>query len=139
VALATVTTILIKMDRAKYAWVTGAPMAWLVISTFAAAIQRIFHPDPRIGFLALARTTEAKIAAGLVKPENLAAMQTIVFNNRFDAALGLLLIGVVSLIVIESVRQWYLLLSGRTRGRLAEEPRVPSRLAVGGAIAGGSD
>jgi carbon starvation protein len=138
VALATVTTILIKMGRAKYAWVTAAPMAWLVITTFSAAWQRIFHGDPRIGFLALASATEAKIQAGQIAADKLAAAQTIVFNNRLDAGIGLLLIAVVSLIVLESVRQWYLLLSGRQAAHLAEATRVPSRLAHGGAIAGGS-
>jgi carbon starvation protein len=138
VALATVTTVLIKMGKVRYAWVTAAPMAWLVISTFSAAVQRIFDSDPRIGFLALANATQAKIAAGQIKPENLANAQTVVFNNRFDAAIGLVLIFVVALIVVESVRQWYLLLSGRKESRLAEEPRVPSRMAISGAIAGGS-
>jgi len=139
VALATATTILIKMGKARYAWVTAMPMAWLVITTFSAAVQRIFHPDPRIGFLALANATQTKIASGAVKPDDLARMQTVVFNNRFDAAIGLLLVFVVALIVIESVRQWYLLLSGRKQAHLAEEPRVPSRLATAGAIAGGSE
>jgi carbon starvation protein len=138
VALATTTTILIKMGRARYAWVTATPMAWLVTTTFWAAAQRIFHADPRIGFLAAADAMQRKIAAGLVKPENLAAAQTVVFNNRFDAALGLLLIAVVALIVVESVRQWYLLLSGHKAAALAEDPPVPSRLATSGAIAGGS-
>jgi carbon starvation protein len=138
VALATVTTILIKMGRARYAWVTAVPMAWLVLTTFSAAWQRIFHPDPRIGFLALASVTEARIQAGQVAADKLAAAHTVVFNNRLDAAIGMLLIVVVALIVIESVRQWYLLLSGRRPARLAEEPRVPSRWAATGAIAGGS-
>ncbi len=139
VALATATTILIKMGKARYAWVTGAPMAWLVITTFSAAVQRIFDADPRIGFLALANVTQAKIAAGGVTPEELSKMHTVVFNSRFDAAVGLLLISVVTLIVVESVRQWCLLLTGRKECRLAEEPRVPSRMAAAGAMAGGSE
>jgi carbon starvation protein len=139
VALSTVTTILIKMGRARYAWVTVMPMAWLVITTFSAAWQRIFHPDPRIGFLALANITEAKIQAGQIAADKLAAAHTVVFNNRLDAAIGVVLIGVVALIVVESVRQWYLLLSGRRPSQLAEEPRLPSRWATSGAMAGGSE
>ena len=75
----------------------------------------------------------------MVKPEDLSRLQTVIYNNRFDAAIGLVLIAVVALIVIESVRQWYLLLSGRKEAKLAEEPRVPSTLATAGAIAGGSE
>ena len=114
-------------------------MAWLVITTFSAAVQRIFHADPRIGFLAAASAMQGKIAAGLVKPENLKAAETVVYNNRFDAAIGLLLVAVVALVVIESVRQWCLLLSGHKPRRLAEDPRVPSHLATGGAMAGGAE
>jgi carbon starvation protein len=138
VALATATTIIIKMKKVRYAWVTAMPMAWLVITTFAAAFQRIFHADPRIGFLALANATEAKILAGQVKPENLAVMQRIVFNNRLDATIGIVLLIVVSLIVIESIRQWVLLLTGRKSPVLAEEPVVPSHLAPAHSMAGGS-
>ena len=64
VAFSTVTTILIKMGKARFMWVTAVPMAWLVVSTFTAAIQRIFHPDPRIGFLSAASAAQAQIAAG---------------------------------------------------------------------------
>jgi carbon starvation protein len=129
VAFSTVTTILIKMGKARYMWVTAAPMAWLVLSTFTAAIQRVFHSDPRIGFLSAANAAQAQIAAGQLKPEDVATAQSVVFNNQFDAALGGLLIVVVGLIVVESVRQWILLLTGRAVGRLAEAPRVPSHLA----------
>jgi carbon starvation protein len=138
VALATVTTVIIKMGKARFMWVTAAPMAWLIVSTFAAAIQRIFDADPRIGFLALARVTEAKIQAGQIPAAALASAQTVIFNNRFDAVIGIVLIAAVSLIVIESIHQWFLLLTGRKELRPMEEPRVPSRLATAGAVAGGS-
>jgi len=104
-------------------------MAWLVLSTFTAAVQRVFHSDPRIGFLSAANVAQAQIAAGQLKPEDVATAQSVVFNNQFDAALGGLLIVVVGLIVVESVRQWILLLTGRAVGPLAEAPRVPSHLA----------
>lgn len=129
VALTTVTTILIKMGRARYMWVTAAPMAWLVLSTFTAAYQRIFHPDPRIGFFAAADAAQARLSTGGIDAAELANLQTAVFNNRLDAAIGIVLLVVVALIVVEAIRQWYLLLGGRKRGQLAETPPVPSRLA----------
>ena len=119
VAFSTVTTILIKMGKARFMWVTAVPMGWLVVSTFTAAFQRVFHPDPRIGFLSAASAAQARIDGGLVKPENLDTVKAVVFNNQFDAALGLGLVVVVGLIVAESVRQWILLLSGRTTSPLA--------------------
>jgi carbon starvation protein len=130
VALSTATTIIIKMGKARYLWVTALPMVWLVASTFTAAFQRIFHPDARIGFLSAATEAETRLSAAQVPADQLASLQSAVFNNRFDAAVGLVLLVVVTLIVVESVRQWYLLLGGKKEPRLAEAPKVPSRLAL---------
>jgi carbon starvation protein len=128
VALATATTIIIKMGKAKYLWVTLAPMAWLVISTYTAAVQRIFDADPRIGFLATADAAAQRLAAG-APADQVAALQTTVFNNRLDAAIGIVLLVVISLIVVEAMRQWYLLLAHKKTPDLRESPVVPSRLA----------
>src|SRR5439155_16563407 len=71
VAFSVATTIIIKMGKARFMWVTAVPMAWLVVSTFTAAVQRIFHGDPRIGFLAAANAAEAQLAGGRVPPDQL--------------------------------------------------------------------
>src|SRR5438093_6257476 len=86
VALVVATTILIKMGRGRWAWVTLGPMAWLVTVTTAASYQKIFHPDPRIGFLAQARTLGEQIARGAIPPDRIAQTERLVFNNRLDAA-----------------------------------------------------
>src|SRR6266404_3503920 len=44
------------------ALVTLAPLIWLLAVTMTAGGQKIFHPDPRIGFLALAKVYSEKIA-----------------------------------------------------------------------------
>src|SRR4051794_24086853 len=110
------------MGRARFACVTIAPMILLVLFTFLAAYQRIFDPDPRIGFLSLASSTDAKLAAGQIAADQVAAAQTVILNNRLDAAIGVVLLVVVSLIVLESIRQWYLLLTHRVEPRLADAP-----------------
>ncbi len=137
IALATATTIIIKMGKARYMWVTLLPMVWLITTTFTAAWQRIFHSDPRIGFLALAQSTQARIAAGQVPADQIAVQQQVVFNNYFDAGIGVVLIVVVGLIVVESVRQWYLLLSHRKQADLHESPYVASKLIP--SVAGASE
>jgi len=118
VALCVATTIIIKMHRAKYALVTLAPLAWLVTVTFTASWHKIFDSDPRIGFLAQAR----QLATAGGNPR-------LIFNNRLDAVVTGILIALVSLLLIESVRQWIGLLSGRRVAQTAEAPFVATRLA----------
>src|SRR4051812_1337936 len=118
VALCVATTILIKMHRAKYAVVTLAPLAWLVIVTFTASWHKIFDQDPRIGFLAQAR----KLAVSSVDAR-------LIFNNRLDAVVTGILIVMVALILVESVRQWFGILSGKKEAQTKESPFVVTRLA----------
>ena len=73
------------MHRAKYMWVTCLPMAWLLSVTMTAAYQKVFSPDPRMGFLAAADALVRQAAAGQVPADKLADTQTLIFNNRLDA------------------------------------------------------
>jgi carbon starvation protein len=118
VALCVATTILIKMHRAKYVIVTLAPLAWLVIVTFTASWHKIFSPDPRIGFLAQAR----KLAVN-------GGDARLIFNNRLDAVVTGVLIVMVALILVESLRQWFGILSGTKEAETKESPFVATRLA----------
>src|SRR3989449_7980141 len=66
VALVVATTILLKMGRTRWIWVTLLPMTWLVIITMTASYQKIFDANPRIGFLAYANALAAQVAAGKI-------------------------------------------------------------------------
>src|SRR5262249_14794385 len=66
VALVVATTILMKMGRLRWIWVTLVPTAWLVTVTMTASWQKIFDPSPRIGFLSAARELTERIAAGKI-------------------------------------------------------------------------
>jgi carbon starvation protein len=121
VALCVATTIIIKMHRTRYAAVTLLPLAGLVAVTFTASWHKIFDQEPRIGFLAQARL----LAAGPATK----ATARVIFNNRLDAIVTAVLVAMVTLVLIESVRQWIGVLSGREDARVKESPFVPTRLA----------
>src|SRR5918993_1088590 len=64
VALTVGTTILIKMGNLRYAWVTALPLAWDAAVTLTASWQKIFSPDPAIGFFAQRAAAQQSIQAG---------------------------------------------------------------------------
>jgi carbon starvation protein len=113
VALCVATSILIKMNKARYAWVTILPMLWLVLATQTAGFQKIFHPDPRIGFLAEAGRLSGLVSAGAVPADKIAAVQRQIFNNRLDAAVTGLFSLMVLVILIDCAREWLAILSRR--------------------------
>jgi carbon starvation protein len=122
VALCVATTIIIKMHRAKYAAVTLVPLAWLVAVTFTASWHKMFDPNPRVGFLAQAQA----LAAGPVPMSS--ATARLIFNNRLDAAVTAALVVMVTLVLVESGRQWMGVLSGAKEARVKESPFVRTRL-----------
>src|SRR5258707_1795687 len=85
VALVVATTILMKMGKLKWIWVTLLPMGWLVVITMTASYQKIFSANARIGFLAQANALAAQIAAGKVAAAKIADTHRNIFNLRLDA------------------------------------------------------
>ena len=68
-------------------WVTLVPTVWLLITTLTAGIEKVFHGDPRIGFVALARKFSDAAAQGtlLAPAKSIEEMQRVAFNNYIDA------------------------------------------------------
>ena len=118
VALCVATTIVIKMGRARYAFVTLTPLIWLVAATFTASWQKVFSPNPRIGFLSHAQ----QLLAGNGNPR-------LIFNDRLDAVVTGALISMVALVLIESAWLWLRVLAGRKQAQVREAPFVPTRFA----------
>jgi len=124
VALVVATTILLKMGRLRWIWVTLVPMAWLVIITMTASWQKIFHPSPRIGFLSAANAMAAQIAAGKVPAARIAETQRLIFNQRLDAAVTAILAAMILVLLVEALIQWTAILSKRRQPVLHESPYV---------------
>ena len=131
VALVVATTILLKMGRLRWIWVTLVPTAWLVIITMTASWQKIFDPSPRLGFLAAANAMAAEIAAGQIPVEKIAETRRLIFNQRLDAAVTVVLAGMILVLLVEAVMQWTAILTKRKAAVLHESPYVATAWAVG--------
>lgn len=90
IALILATCVLFKLKRERFAWVTILPTLWLLACTLTAGWQKMFDPDPKVGFLAHAAKYQAALADGklLAPAKSVAQMQQIVFNDYVDATLA---------------------------------------------------
>src|SRR3984893_18584387 len=129
IALCVATTILIKMHRMRYFWITGVPLVWLVTVTFAAAWEKIFSPAPRIGFLAQADQLEAALRSGSITGARIASTGTLIFNARLDAVVCGVFMLLVAVILIDSMRIWAGILRGTREAQVVEAPFVMSHLS----------
>lgn len=99
------TVILFKMKKEKYVWVTIIPTIFLLVTCMTAGWQKIFHENPKIGFLAQANRFSDAIARGeILKPaKTLAEMQTVVLSNQINAVLCGFFMIVAIVMVIASI------------------------------------
>ena len=106
IALTTCTVVLFKMKRQQFAWVTLVPTVWLLICTLTAGSQKIFHSNPKIGFLAHADKFQAAIAQDqlLAPAKTMAQMHQIVFNDYLDASLAAIFMLVVLSVVFYGIK-----------------------------------
>jgi carbon starvation protein len=124
VALCVATTVLVKMGKMRYSWVTLMPLAWLAAATLTAGWQKVFSPDPRLGFL-----SHAQSLAGSVDP----TAGRLIFNDRLNASLSLFFMAIVMVVIVASAREWLLIASRKKAPRVNEAPFVESRLNTAGA------
>src|SRR5213076_337297 len=111
VALCLGTTILIKMHKGKYLFVTVLPLCFMCAVTFSAGYLKIFSADPKLGFLSGARSLMSD-AAMIVDPNKTAAMVRQAGVWRFDALVAAFFLALVFLIVVGSARHWWQLVRG---------------------------
>src|ERR1700694_1064728 len=130
VALVVATTILLKMGRLRWVWLTLIPTAWLVIITMTASYQKIFDPNPRLGFLSYAKALAGQIASGKIPAEKIAETQRLIFHQRLDAAVTGVLAAMILVLIVEALAQWYSILSRHKEPALHESPYVATRWAA---------
>jgi carbon starvation protein len=148
IALCLATTVILKLTlqtaegkapsrrSPALALITLLPLIWLLSVTFTAGWQKIVSPKPAIGFLAanqlLQQQTpklEAALSAAKGAGNEIVIAQAIKdlwrnrvkrFNNTVDIAVTALFMVVVAVIILFSVREWFLLLGRRKAAVLSE-------------------
>ncbi len=142
IALCLGTTLLIKMALKRrqspaLALITLVPLLWLLAVTFTAGGQKMFHPSPRIGFLAAAESfrqqataAETRLAeaatteAREVAEHALRTARRLEFNNQLDFAVTGVFLFLGATMVALSLREWFRLLTRRRAPDLRETEPV---------------
>src|SRR5215218_9078656 len=135
VALTVATTIPIKMGKLRYAWVTGIPLAWDAAVTLTASWQKIFSPDPAIGFFAQRAAAQQSIQAGELN-DTMAALgaasvedaRQILVNTTVDGVLSILFALMIMIVIVDASRVWLGIVTGGKEPEMTEAPWQESRL-----------
>jgi carbon starvation protein len=120
IALCVSTTIIVKMGKMRYAWVPVAPLVFLTVATLTAGWQKVFSPDPALGFLAHAQSLSNSTSPDAGR---------LIFNDNLDAALSIFFMLVVVVVILASAREWYLVAVGRKVPKVNETPYIETALA----------
>jgi carbon starvation protein len=105
IALTFCTVVLFKMKRGRFAWVTVVPTVWLLACTMTAGLEKVFDPNPSIGFLSHATKFGSALAANkiLAPAKTLDQMSRVIFSDYLDAGLAALSVVIVTIVVIYAI------------------------------------
>src|SRR5258706_2831468 len=124
VALCVGTTVIIKMGKARYAWVTILPLTWLATVTMTAGLAKIFSADPQLGFLSHARMVAEGLAIGALPAgvQTLADAKRLILNDRIDTAVAAFFLISVIMILGACIDKAFTILRARNIAHSTEIP-----------------
>ncbi len=130
VALTVGTTILIKMGKLKYAWVTALPLAWDAAVTLTASWMKIFSPEPTLGFFAQRAAAQEALANGELYGTAQSAddVRQIITNSTVDGILSILFALLIIIVIADAARVWFGLIFRGKEPEMSEAPWEESRL-----------
>jgi carbon starvation protein len=105
IALILCTVVLFKMKHERFAWITMAPTAWLVVCTVTAGLEKVFSPDPAVGFISHAMKFGSAVAAKtvLAPATTIDAMNRVIVNDYLDAGMAALAVALVIVMIVYAV------------------------------------
>jgi carbon starvation protein len=124
IALCLATTILLKMGYRWRAVSVVLPLSWVTVVTFAAAFQKLFSHDPKVGFLAAARALERKLGQGDLPGPSVRELSRTIFNLHVDAVVAGGFLVLVGAIVVVSITRWTEIVTRRAHIESSETPPV---------------
>jgi carbon starvation protein len=130
VALTVGTTILIKMGKLRYAWVTALPLLWDASVTLTASWMKIFSPDPGLGFFAQRAAAQEALANGELYGTAQSAddVRQIITNSTVDGVLSILFALLIIIVLVDATRVWFGIIRGGQEPDLSEAPWEESHL-----------
>lgn len=127
-ALCLGTVLLVKMNKARMAWITLVPLLWVSCTTLSAAYQKIWSENPKIGFLKAAHNLQTALDSGkIVAPaQNAAGMQQIISNQLLDAGIcALFALLLIATLALSAYQCWLHLRSSAKALPLREDAPMP--------------
>jgi carbon starvation protein len=131
IALTVATGILIKMGRIRTSWVTGIPLTWLAIVCTTAAVEKVFSPDPAIGFWSGANALAAQLAEGKIAADKVGETWSQIIAFRVDAGLALLFATLLWIVIVDMVRTASKVVQGKPVLPLTESKYMVTKLDSG--------
>ena len=129
IALAVCLAIAANLHRFKYLWIILLPLAFDVLVTVTGSWQKIFSPDPKVGYWANHFAFKDALAQGQTSfgtAKNVEAMEAVVRNTFVQGTLSILFVVLTIIVVIMAVVEAVKALRGHER-RTHEDPYVESR------------
>ncbi|WP_460770282.1 carbon starvation CstA family protein [Mariniluteicoccus flavus] len=106
IALTVVFAVVMKQGLFKWAWIPGLPLAWDLIVTMAASWQKIFSPDPKIGYWSLHAAAKQALASGKTTfstAKNPAEIEAVVRNTFVQGSLSIFYAVLVLIVFIAAL------------------------------------
>lgn len=104
IALAIGSTIMIKMGKVKYLWVSAIPMFFMFVVTISCSLEQVFNPD--FGMLS--------------KINNPLSTSEVINSSIVNLILILTIAGLAIIVLLDSLHKWYLFLIKKIPMKLHE-------------------